>query len=151
MEGTGILADGRTLNVMCRKQCNYNNEFDCFGVLPKSQAWGLGSKSNPLMPLASVAVNKKSKNLIGKTIVVDEFKGLKLPNGQTHNGCVSVDDECPSCGSHIFDFFAAKKSYSDQLYRSLGKYCINNCKNGLIGITYEVKQCKPLKYKVSTK
>ena len=25
MEGTGILEDGRTLNVMCRKQCNYNN------------------------------------------------------------------------------------------------------------------------------
>ena len=30
MEGTGILNDGKTLNVDCRKQCNYNEEFDCF-------------------------------------------------------------------------------------------------------------------------
>ena len=106
MEGTGLLNDGRGYNVDCRKQCNYNEDFDCFEPLPAKYPWGLGTDDNGIFPFTSVAVNKSKKNLYGKTIMVDEFKGLKLPSGETHNGCVRVDDECPSCKDHIFDFFA---------------------------------------------
>ena len=148
MEGTGILNDGRGYNVDCRKQCNYNDQFDCFEPLPAKFPWGVGSNDNGIYPSTSVAVNKKG--LFGKTIFVNEFKGLQLPNGQVHNGCVKVDDECPSCSDHIFDFFAGKKTWANQIYQTLNKFCVKkDCPDGLIGITYDVKPCTAQKYNVS--
>ncbi|KAJ1537208.1 hypothetical protein HK096_002337 [Nowakowskiella sp. JEL0078] len=75
MEGTIRLLNGKTYNLGTRD--------DCFEV---TKNWGVGSFGKELVPFVSVAVNDKS--LKSKTLYVEEFDGLKLPNGNTHNGCL---------------------------------------------------------------
>ncbi|KAJ1975809.1 hypothetical protein H4R33_006579 [Dimargaris cristalligena] len=94
MEGTAILANGKTINL---GSCDCNN-YMCFEVTDGA----IGSGDNTLVPYYSVAANDMSR---GTTLQVAKLKGVKLPNGKTHNGCVRVDDEGWSFGDNQIDWY----------------------------------------------
>lgn len=96
MEGTGLLQNGVMVNLDSGK-----NTF--LKVNRKSSPFGLGSSdNNHLDPWVSVASNDLKH---GTKLFIKELKGLKLPDGKVHNGCVRVDDEGWSFGSCQLDFF----------------------------------------------
>jgi hypothetical protein len=146
MEGTGALEDGTLYNVECRSKCQYNtNDFSCFVKVPTNFKWGIGNNDNDLKPYISVANNKIGH---GKTVVIEQLKGLALPGAtktKNHNGCVRVDDECGSCeqNSH-FDFFVGRKKYYSTLDNALKKYESGD----KIAIDYSVQSCTLLGYGV---
>ncbi|MEY2987908.1 MAG: hypothetical protein RJB13_1429 [Pseudomonadota bacterium] len=104
MEGTGVLNDGRVLNVGTRK----NGAWD-YVVLPNG-AFGIGILNHNLHPYRSVAVDFKylcqqakldfcqqsdlevRRRLIGALIYIPRLKGISLPNGQQHDGYVCAQD-----------------------------------------------------------
>lgn len=102
-EGTGKLDDGRVLN--------FGESYGCYVEIDQNQfPYGIGSNDNPLVPFVSIATNAATG--FGSTVYIREFDGLRLPNGKIHNGCVRVDDECPSCSSTQMDFFSlSEKNY----------------------------------------
>ena len=104
MEGTGVLNDGRVLNVGTRT----NGVWD-YVVLP-SGAFGIGILNHKLHPYRSVAVDFRHlcqqanldfceqsdleirRRLIGALIYIPRLKGISLPNGQQHDGYVCAQD-----------------------------------------------------------
>lgn len=52
--------------------------------------FGLGSGEQNLVPYVSVAANDLP---YGQTLYIPQLDGLKLGDGQRHNGCVRVDDD----------------------------------------------------------
>lgn len=66
--------------------------------------YGKGNKSNPLEPFVSVAADQKIYKF-GTMIYVPSAKGLKLPNGTTHNGMFRVDDVGGAIKGNHLDFF----------------------------------------------
>lgn len=104
MEGTGVLNDGRVLNVGTRT----NGVWD-YILLPEG-AFGIGILNHKLHPYRSVAVDFRHlckqagldfcdksdleirKQLIGALLYIPRLKGLTLPNGKTHDGYVCAQD-----------------------------------------------------------
>ncbi len=104
MEGTGVLNDGRVLNVGTRS----NGLWD-YVVLSKG-AFGIGILNHKLHPYRSVAVDFRHlcqqagldfcqlsdleirRRLIGALIYIPRLKGIALPNGQQHDGYVCAQD-----------------------------------------------------------
>jgi 3D (Asp-Asp-Asp) domain-containing protein len=106
IEGTGRLADGRTLNFAGTCPCAFS---PCFTVLDADHPWGTGAGGRALVPFRSVAVDPAVLTL-GRRYWVKELAGVTMPGaegGFVHDGCVSADDT----GGHIdgmhIDFFAA--------------------------------------------
>ncbi|ORX64400.1 hypothetical protein K493DRAFT_372559 [Basidiobolus meristosporus CBS 931.73] len=133
MEGTAILGNGKVINL----QCDCNGGYSCFSFInEKLYPFGLGEKDNALVPFVSVAANDIS---YGTTLMVEQLKGIKLPNGQIHNGCVRVDDQGWSFGDNQIDFMVGIKKYyveMDNKYGNLFNY---------VDITRE--ECTPGVYK----
>ena len=109
MEGTGLLQNGKMVNLDDGK--------DSFITLDRKKTpYGLGTDSGQLTPWVSVATNDIKK---GTKLYIQKLDGLKLPNGETHNGGVRVDDEGWSYDGCQIDFFVlqytAYKSLSNKL------------------------------------
>ena len=107
MEGTGKLNDGRVVNL---GDCDCNDGFSCFETFdPNKYPWGMGPNDNPIYPYTSVANNDFK---VGTRLYIRELDGVALPGtGQTHDGCVQVDDEAWSFGSNHIDFFVGKQEH----------------------------------------
>ncbi len=109
IEGTGRLADGRTLNYAGACPCVFS---PCFSVLDAEHSWGTGANGRALVPFRSVAVDPAVLT-IGRRYWVKELAGVTMPGaegGYVHDGCVSADDTGGNItGMHI-DFFAALRS-----------------------------------------
>lgn len=80
-----------------------------FQILDQSTfPYGQGASGTPLAPFVSVAANDLAA---GTTLMVTELQNFQLPNGQTHNGCVRVDDTGVDFSCHI-DWFV--ESYANE-------------------------------------
>ena len=102
MEGSGILRDGRVINY--DGACSYGIG-TCFTQLdPREHPLGQGGQRRVLTPFKSVAVDPRFVPL-GTTLYVPELRGLVLPNGTTHDGCVRADDTGGNIRRHELDFF----------------------------------------------
>jgi hypothetical protein len=102
MEGSGILRDGRVINH--DSLCPYGVG-TCFVELePREHPLGQGGQRRPLLPFKSVAVDPRFVPL-GTTLYVPELRGLLLPDGTSHDGCVRADDTGGNIRRHELDFF----------------------------------------------
>lgn len=112
MEGTGLLENGMLLNL--------GESTDVYMKLDRSETpYGVGSNGHALTPWVSVASNDIT---VGTTLYVKELDGVELPNGETHNGCVRVDDESWSFDGCQLDFFILQYSaYKDMMNKVSGK------------------------------
>lgn len=105
MEGTGLLQNGVIVNL--------DDGDDTFMKLDRKKSpYGLGSDGNSLTPWVSVASNDLK---YGSKLFIKELKGVKLPDGKVHNGCVRVDDEGWSFGGCQLDFFVLQFSAYQKL------------------------------------
>ncbi|KAJ1978515.1 hypothetical protein H4R33_005950 [Dimargaris cristalligena] len=101
IEGTAQLLDGKFINF---GSCSCSN-YMCF----IESSYALGTKDNSLVPFSSIAVNDVT---FGQTVFVPQFKGLILPNGKVHNGCLRSDDKGYGFGnSHIDWYVVAEQNY----------------------------------------
>ena len=102
MEGSGILRDGRVINY--DGVCAYGVG-TCFTALnPGEHPLGQGGQHRALLPFKSVAVDPRFVPL-GTTLYLPELRGLQLPDGTTHDGCVRADDTGGNIRRHELDFF----------------------------------------------
>ncbi|ORX61701.1 hypothetical protein DM01DRAFT_260588 [Hesseltinella vesiculosa] len=105
MEGTGLLEDGTMVNLD-----EGQNTF--MTVNRQEYPYGVGSNGNALVPWVSVASNDLPHK---STLYVKHLDGVKLPNGQVHNGCVRVDDKGWSFGDCQLDFFVLQYTAYERL------------------------------------
>ncbi|ORX95244.1 hypothetical protein K493DRAFT_301605 [Basidiobolus meristosporus CBS 931.73] len=122
MEGTAILGNGKVINL----QCDCNGGYSCFSFIDEK-----------LYPYGQVLPPTTSP--MAPPLMVEQLKGIKLPNGQIHNGCVRVDDQGWSFGDNQIDFMVGIKKYyvqMDNKYENLLNY---------IDIAHE--ECVPGVYK----
>jgi len=137
LEGSGYLRDGKTvLNLgSCISDSNpckpSNGNYNCFIVVDAP----VGSNDNPLKPYVSIASNDIP---YGTTGIVEEFVGMLTPQGETHNGCVSVDDSCSTCNNkNWIDFYAFKES----------NYEWFNEHYGFASVNFVKQSCTPKNYR----
>jgi len=124
IEGSGILSDGRVLNV-AGNNCG-REAFDiagyrgtpCYHVLSARFPWGSASNGRPLVPLRTLAVDRDLIPL-GTDVYLQQFDGLQIPavdsvhgtvGGFVHDGWFKADDRGGGIhGPHI-DIFAGPRS-----------------------------------------
>ncbi len=112
MEGTGVLRDGRVVNL--HEKCSYAKYGWCFLLVDKDRApFGYGS-SKPLHPFRTIAVPDRILPH-GTVVYLPDFDGMPLPGNEGgfeyHDGCFVVDDTGWSLkGKHI-DIFALSEAY----------------------------------------
>lgn len=105
IEGTGLTSGGKMLNL---GDCDCGNGFSCFTEVDTQLfPFGISSNDEPLDPFASAAANDFP---IGTKLFIPAFKGLKLPNGLTHNGCVKVADRGYGFGGKHVDWFVLSQT-----------------------------------------
>lgn len=108
MQGTCRLSDRRMLNAA--KRCNCAGGL-CFDTInPRRFPWGRGSSQRPLVPFRSVATDRGVVPS-GATVYLAELDGLKLPDGQVHDGCVIADDTGGEIRGMELDFFVARRKF----------------------------------------
>ena len=117
LEGSGILRDGRVLNYDGR--CEYGIGV-CFQALDaRTHPLGKGGQGRALWPFRSVAVDVHWVPL-GTPLYVPELRGLLLPDGTRHDGCVRADDTGGNIRRRELDLFvesyATWKFFEDQLW-----------------------------------
>ena len=124
IEGSGRLSDGRVLNYAstcsCGRRCPTGGIICYFEVNKSKYPWGVGSKSNPLQPLRSLAVDN-SLIPYGTSVYIAEWDGVKIPSvdgigGFTHDGCFRADDVGGAIKGKHFDFFSGTKA----MWKALG-------------------------------
>ena len=83
LEGTARLVDGRMINIGA---CSCAGGFDCFIVLDTDlYPWGMGNRSNPLVPFVSVATD--TDVIVSGTILYSpEIDGVALPEEMFYRG-----------------------------------------------------------------
>jgi len=116
LEGSGVLRDGRLLNYDGRCAFGIGT---CYQTLdPETHPFGKGGQQRALVPFRSVAVDPRWVPL-GTPLYVPELRGLRLPDGTTHDGCVRADDTGGGIKRREMDFFvenyATYKTLEDQL------------------------------------
>jgi 3D (Asp-Asp-Asp) domain-containing protein len=113
-EGTGILEDGRLINVLRRGE--KRRYLDISTIYPT----GLGSRNNPLTPFISVAVSDCNPDLkFGDRIYIPKAHGIPLPNGGKHDGIFTVDDTGSGIASNQIDVFIFVKKNWLEFQRNL--------------------------------
>ncbi|MBN1769785.1 MAG: hypothetical protein JXB32_00880 [Deltaproteobacteria bacterium] len=125
IEGSGRLEDGRVINYAdtcsCGRPCPTGGII-CYVVLdPTRFPWGMGSRSNPLEPLRSWAVDN-SFLPYGTVLYAEEWDGVAIPlvdglGGFTHDGCFRADDVGGAIDGNHFDFFAGTADMWRELER----------------------------------
>ncbi|MEY4545267.1 MAG: hypothetical protein RL685_1462 [Pseudomonadota bacterium] len=117
MQGSGLLADGRTLSFArrdckCARVCPRSSQQICFEALaPEAFPWGRGASGDPITPLRTVAVDIDVIPL-GTPLFIPEYLGLPREpgNGTEHDGCfVAQDRGIKIQGQHI-DVFTGNPS-----------------------------------------
>jgi 3D (Asp-Asp-Asp) domain-containing protein len=102
MEGSGVLADGRVVNV--NGQCLFGDG-TCFEPLDEREfPFGRGAGKRPLVPFRSVAVDPKFVP-IGEPLYIPELDGVHMPDVHVHDGCVRADDTGQAIKKRKIDFF----------------------------------------------
>jgi len=120
MEGTGVLRDGRVVNL--HEKCKFAKHNWCFFVVDKSEApFGYGSHA-PLHPFRTLAVPDHILER-GRVVYLPDFDGMPLPGDEGgfefHDGCFVVEDTGWSLkGKHI-DVFALSEDYYQRLHRQV--------------------------------
>jgi 3D (Asp-Asp-Asp) domain-containing protein len=120
MEGTGVLEDGRVINIAGPCRCARR----CYSVNSDDQRWGTGVANRPLAPFRSVAVDR-TRIPIGTWLYLPELDGVRMPGlrpwgGFVHDGCVVADDVGGGVRGRKIDFFAARRAYYRALAGKLG-------------------------------
>ena len=115
LQGTGKLRDGRVVNTSGICKCPNS---PCFMEI--NAAWAIGAGGR-LAPFRSVAIDTRVVPL-GSLLYIPELAGKRMPGkapwgGYVHDGCVIADDRGGGIRGKEIDFFVAKKSYSDAIYR----------------------------------
>jgi 3D (Asp-Asp-Asp) domain-containing protein len=118
MEGTGILRDGRVVNL--HEKCKFAKYGWCFMLVDTGKApFGYGS-SAPLHPFRTLAVPNKALPR-GTVVYLPDFDGMPLPGAEGgfeyHDGCFVVEDTGWSLSGQHIDIFALSEEY----YRALHK------------------------------
>ena len=117
MQGSGLLADGRTLSFKkrdcgCARRCPRSNQQICFEALaPERFPWGRGATGEPITPLLSVAVDVDVIPL-GTPLFIPEYVGLPRDPGNRsgHDGCfIAQDRGIKIAGQHI-DVFTGEEA-----------------------------------------
>jgi hypothetical protein len=67
----------------------------------------MGSNGDAFAPYTTVAANDIR---LGTTIYVPNFDGVILPSGESHNGCLKVQDEGYGFGGKHIDWFVVSES-----------------------------------------
>ncbi|CEG70665.1 hypothetical protein RMATCC62417_06524 [Rhizopus microsporus] len=110
LEGFCLLENGDLVNLH-----NQTDRFVRVGGYGRTRnVFGLGSGEQNLVPYVSVAANDLP---YGQTLYIPQLDGLKLGDGQRHNGCVRVDDDSWSFDSCQIDFFVP--TYVDYLWLNI--------------------------------
>jgi 3D (Asp-Asp-Asp) domain-containing protein len=110
LQGSGRLSTGETIS-FARRDC------ECAAVCPKSEhkicfdkldpvefPTGRGASGKPVKPLRSVAVDTELIPL-GTPIRIEEFIGIRLPDGGKHDGCFRADDRGSRVTGRHVDIF----------------------------------------------
>lgn len=112
MEGTGILRDGRVVNL--HEKCSFAKYGWCFMLVDTGKApFGWGS-SEPLHPFRTLAV---PNNVLprGSVVYLPDFDGMPLPGAEGgfeyHDGCFVVEDTGWSLKGQHIDIFALSEDY----------------------------------------
>ncbi len=118
LEGTGMLRDGRTINVSGECRCDFT---PCFFEVGRKKRWGVGVGYRPLSPFRSVAVDPETVP-IGSMLYIPELDGLTVPGrrptgGFVHDGCVIADDTGGNVSGNQLDLFVALKPYYEAFDR----------------------------------
>jgi len=122
MEGTGVLRDGRVVNL--HKECKFARFGWCFFEVNKDTApFGFGNHA-PLHPFRTIAVPEEIIER-GTVVYIRGFDGMPLPGDEGgfdfHDGCFVVEDTGWSLrGKHI-DMFALSEAYYKVLHDRLGQ------------------------------
>ncbi len=112
MEGTGVLRDGRIVNL--HEECDFATHGWCFLDVDRDAApFGYGSY-DPLRPFRTLAV-PSDEIPRGTVVYVPDFDGMPLPTDEGgfdfHDGCFVVEDTGWSLhGKHI-DLFALAEAH----------------------------------------
>jgi hypothetical protein len=109
LEGSGKLLDDRMLNI---GGCGCGGGYDCFAELdPVRFPWGQGSQGNPLIPFVTIATDTAVLPF-GTSVYVPSLDGQALPDGGTHDGCLSAGDVGGGIdGMHIDWFVGLQDNY----------------------------------------
>jgi 3D (Asp-Asp-Asp) domain-containing protein len=118
LQGTGMLRDGRLINIASRCECDRK---PCFQVLSEKVQWGTAGTGRPLQPFRTVAVDPKVVKL-GSLIHVPLLEGRTMPGrapwgGYVHDGCLVADDTGGGIDGHQLDLFVGKRAW----FHGLGK------------------------------
>ncbi|MFN0246610.1 MAG: 3D domain-containing protein [Kofleriaceae bacterium] len=110
LQGTGLLRDGRVVNVWGHCSCDYS---PCFKVTESK--WGTAGNGRPLQPFRTVAVDPKLVKL-GSLLHVPILEGRTMPGrspwgGFVHDGCVVADDTGGGIDGNQLDLFVGRRGY----------------------------------------
>lgn len=121
LEGSGILRDGRVINY--DGECDYGIGVCFKQVDPHEHPVGMGGQGRPLEPLRSVAIDPRLIP-IGTPLYIPELRGIRMPDGSRHDGCVRADDTGGNIKQRKVDFFvesyAGYKSIADNMWWDSG-------------------------------
>ena len=117
MQGSGLLADGRTLSFAkrdcsCARRCPRSSQQICFEALaPERYPWGRGATGEPITPLVSVAVDVELIPL-GTPLFIPEYLGLpRDPEHQSeHDGCFIAQDRGIKIQGRHIDVFTGEET-----------------------------------------
>ena len=107
LAGTARLVDGRVLGVAGTCDCKRS---PCVRVLPPDQPWGVGIDNRPLVPFASLAIDRNVIP-IGTHLYIEELDGALLPGLMLsfHDGCVVADDTGDRMKGSRIDWFVGRQ------------------------------------------
>ncbi len=120
LEGTGVLEDGRVLNL--QEEHPEARHGWCFFEVDRSEApWGWGSRV-PLHPFRSIAENGHLPP--GETVFLPDFVGIPVPAGDggidLHDGCFVVEDTGYSLDERHIDVFVLAEGHYKKVHRLIG-------------------------------
>ncbi len=122
MEGTGVLRDGRVVNL--HEECKFAKFGWCFMEVDRRKApFGYGSTA-PLHPFRTVAAPDKIIPR-GTVVYIPEYDGMPLPGSEGgfsfHDGCFVVEDTGWSLEGKHLDVFALSEEYYRNLHKQVGE------------------------------
>jgi len=120
MQGSGLLADGRTLSFArrdcsCARRCPRSSQQICFEALaPERFPWGRGASGDPITPLLSVAVDIDVIAL-GTPLFIPEYLGLPrdAEHHSEHDGCFIAQDRGIRIQGRHIDVFTGEESLTE--------------------------------------
>lgn len=120
MEGTGILKDGRVINL--HSKCPEAEYGWCFFLVDSTEApFGYGT-SKPLRPFRTIAVKDGIPE--GAVVYIPDFEGIPMPTDQGgveyHDGCFVVEDTGWSLGDRHLDVFVLAEPFYKAIQAELG-------------------------------